>query len=104
MKPLRFIGSSLDDLRKFPVEARRAAGFELHAVQCGLDPSDWKPVQGVGPGVKEIRIHELGEWRIVDVAKFRDAVYVLHSSQKKGRKTSRKDIDLARQRYGEIGG
>jgi phage-related protein len=104
MKPLKFVGSSLDDLRNFPDEARRAAGFELRAVQSGLDPSDWKPMQTIGPGVNEIRIHVLGEWRIIYVAKFRDAVYVLHAFQKKTRKTSRQDIDLAQERYRRIGG
>ena len=104
MKPLNFVGSSLDDLRNFPDEARRAAGFELRAVQTGLERSDWKPMPIIGPGVKEIRIHLLGEWRVIYVAKFRDAVYVLHSFQKKSRKTSRQDIELARQRYKLIGG
>jgi phage-related protein len=104
MKPLKFVGSSLEDLRNFPHEARRTAGFELRAVQCGLDPSDWKPIETVGPGAKEIRIHVLGEWRVIYVAKFRDAIYVLHSYQKKSRKTSRQDIELARRRYKQIGG
>jgi phage-related protein len=104
IKPLKFIASSLDDLRNFPDEARRAAGFELHAIQSGLEPSDWKPMQVVGSGVKEIRIHILGEWRIIFVAKYHEAVYVLHAFQKKTRKTSRQDIDLARQRYKQIGG
>ena len=104
MKPLNFVGSSLDDLRNFPDEARRAASFELRAVQNGLEPRDWKPMQIIGPGVKEIRIHALGEWRVIYVAKLRDAVYVLHAFQKKTRKTSRDDIDLARRRYGQIGG
>jgi phage-related protein len=104
MKPLHFVGSSLDDLRDFPEEARRAAGFELRAVQNGLEPSDWKPIQAIGPGVNEIRIHVLGEWRMIYVAKLRDAVYVLHAFHKKTRKTSRRDIDLARQRYRQIGG
>ena len=104
MKPLNFVGSSLDDLRNFPDEARRAAGFELRAVQDGFEPSDWKPMSIIGPGVKEIRIHVLGEWRVIYVARFRDAVYVLHAFQKKSRKTSRYDIDLARQRYRQIGG
>ena len=67
-------------------------------------PSDWKPMQVIGPGVNEIRIHVLGEWRVIYVAKLRDAVYVLHAFQKKTRKTSRHDIDLARQRYRQIGG
>lgn len=103
-KALKFIGSSLDDLRNFPDEARRAAGFELYAVQSGLEPGDWKPMQAIGPGAKEIRIHVLGEWRVMYVAKFSDAVYVLHAFKKKSQKTSRQDIELARQRYNRIGG
>lgn len=104
MKPLNFVESSLDDLRNFPDEARRAAGFELRAVQNGLEPTDWKPMNVIGAGVKEIRIHVLGEWRVIYVTKLRDAVYVLHAFRKKTRKTSRHDIDLTRQRYRQIGG
>jgi len=104
MKPLNFVGSSLDDLRNFPDEARRAAGFELRAVQDGFEPSDWKPMPVIGPGVKEIRIHVFGEWRVIYVAKFRDSVCVLHAFQKKTRRTSPHDIDLARRRYRRIGG
>ncbi len=99
MKPLKFLGSSLDDLRNFPDEARRTAGFELYAVQSGVEPSDWKPIPTVGKGVREIRIHALGEWRIIYVAKLADAVYVLHSFQKKSRKTARHDIEVARHRF-----
>lgn len=43
MKTLQFVGSSLDELRDFPEEARHAAGFELDAIQRGLMPSDFKP-------------------------------------------------------------
>ena len=103
-KPLKFVGSSLDDLRNFPDEARRGAGFERRAVQNGLEPSDWKPLRAVGPGVKEIRIHILGEWRVVYIVQRHDAVYVLHAFQKKSRKTGRQDIELARRRYRQIGG
>lgn len=95
MKKLRFIGSSLDDLKNFPAEARREAGFELDAVQRGAMPMDFKPLLNVGPGAYEIRIHTLGEWRVVYVAKFDDAVYVLHAFQKKTQKTRREDIELA---------
>jgi phage-related protein len=98
MKPLRFVGSSLDDLRDFPAEARRQAGFELYAVQRTLEPTDWKPMTAVGSAAREIRIHVLGEWRVLYVAKFDDAVFVLHAFQKKSRKTRREDIELARQR------
>lgn len=104
MKTIRFIGSSLDDLRDFPAEARREAGFELNAVQRGFDPSDWKPMSDIGLGVREIRIHSLGEWRVIYVAKFADAIYVLHAFQKKTQKTRREDIELARRRYCQIGG
>jgi phage-related protein len=104
VKALKFVGSSLDDLRDFPDEARRAAGFELRAVQNGLDPSDWKPMHSVGAGVREIRIHVLGEWRVVYIAKLAEAVYVLHAFQKKSQKTSKHDIELTRKRLKEIGG
>jgi phage-related protein len=104
MKPLIFMGSSLDDLRNFPDEARKAAGFELYFVQGGLEPSDSKPMANIGRGVREIRINVLGEWRIIYVAKFEEAVYVLHSFQKKTQKTSYHDIELARKRFKQIGG
>ena len=103
MKSLEFMGSSLDDLREFPAEARRAAGFELGFVQRGLDPTGWKPMSGVGAGVREIRLHVLGEWRVLYVAKFAEVVYVLHAFQKKTQKTRREDIELARTRYRQIG-
>lgn len=101
---MKFVGSSLDDLRNFPDEARRSAGFELRAIQNGFEPSDWKPMRAIGPGVKEIRIRVLGEWRVVYVTARKDGVYVLHAFQKKTRKTSRQDIELARRRYRQIGG
>ena len=99
MKALHFLGSSLVDLRRFPAEARRDAGFQLDAVQRGLDPPDWKPVPSVGAGAMEMRIHVLGEWRLIYVARFAEAVYVLHCFEKKSRKIRREDLALARQRY-----
>jgi phage-related protein len=104
MKPLEFLGTSQDDLKNFPAEARRAAGFELHFAQHGLMPADWKSMPQVGHGAMEIRIHVLGEWRVVYVAKFADVVYVLHAFQKKTQKTRQEDIELARKRYRAIGG
>jgi phage-related protein len=103
-KALKFIGSSLDDLRDFPEEARRVAGFELRAIQNGLEPRDWKDMQSVGRGVKEIRIRVLGEWRVLYVTKLTDAIYVLHAFQKKSQKTNKNDIELARKRLRQIGG
>jgi phage-related protein len=103
MKKLRFIGSSLDDLKNFPIEARRDAGFELDTVQRGGMPPDFKPLPAVGPGAYEIRIHALGEWRVVYVAKFDNVVYVLHAFHKKTQKTRREDIELAARRYKQLG-
>jgi phage-related protein len=102
MKSLKFVGSSLDDLRNFPAEARRQAGFELFSIQRGLEPSDWKPMPNVGKGAYEIRIRILGEWRVLYVAKFGNAVHVLHAFQKKTQKTRREDIELAQRRYRQI--
>ena len=104
MKTLRFVGSSLGDLRDFPAEARRQAGFDLYAIQRGIEPSDWKPIPSVGAGVQEIRIHVLGEWRVIYVAKFAETVYVLHAFAKKTQQTRREDIELAQRRYRQIRG
>ena len=102
MKPVIFVGSSLRDLNAFPRSARREAGFQISNVQRGDDPDDWKPMGNIGPGVLEIRVHENGEFRVIYIAKFDEAVYVLHCFQKKTRKTRKNDIDLIRKRYKEI--
>ena len=102
-KPVEFRGSSLDDLRAFPVDARRAAGHQIDRVQRGQEPDDWKLLSSVGRGVQEIRIwDEAGTFRVVYVARFADAVYVLHCFQKKTDKTSKADLDLAGKRYREL--
>jgi phage-related protein len=103
MKDLIFLGSSKADLRDFPEPARRAAGMELFQVQMGLDPSNWKPLSSVGPGVREIRVYAGGAFRVIYVATRPEGVYVLHCFQKKTQKTAPRDIDLARKRFNEIG-
>lgn len=100
IKPIEFRGTSLDDLRAFPLAARREAGHQLDQVQNGRDPDDWKPMNTVGQGVKEVRILDAaGAFRVIYVAKFADAVYVLHCFQKRAEKTSKVDVDLATKRY-----
>lgn len=102
-KPVEFRGTSLDDLRNFPEQAKREAGFQLDQVQHGKDPDDWKPMTTVGAGVKEIRIREeSGVFRVLYVAKLRLAIYVLHCFQKKTPKTDPRDIELASKRYREL--
>ncbi len=89
-KPIEFRGSSLADLRAFPHEARREAGHQLDQVQNGHEPDDWKPMNTVGPGVKEIRVRDAwGAFRVVYVAKFADAVYVLHCFEKSRKRPRR---------------
>lgn len=103
MKPLEFLGDSLDSLREFPKEARRQAGFQLDRAQRGLEPFDWKPMASVGSGVREIRVRdESGAYRVLYLAKLEDAVYVLHCFQKKTQTTAKRDIDLAQKRYREL--
>jgi len=102
-KPVEFRGSSLHDLKDFPLLARREAGYQIDQVQRGLEPDDWKPMPTIGQGVKEIRIWDsAGTFRIVYLAKFSEAVYVLHCFQKKTQKTSQTDLDLAESRYREL--
>jgi phage-related protein len=101
-KPLVWVGSVLRDLRAFPIDARRDAGYQLRLVQSGLSPSDWKPMPSVGPGVVEIRIHTALEHRVLYLARHPEAVYVLHAFQKRSRKTATVDVDLARKRLSEI--
>ncbi len=103
MKPLRFLGNSLECLRQFPEDARHNAGYQLEQVQHGKRPTDFKPMSSVGKGVEELRVwDDSGTYRVVYIARFVEAVYVLHAFQKKTSTTSERDIELARTRYGEL--
>jgi phage-related protein len=103
LKPVQFRGASLDDLRAFPETARREAGHQIDQVQRGLDPDDWESMPTIGQGVREIRIwDDAGTFRVVYVAKFAAAIYVLHCFQKKTPKTSKTDVAIAAKRYREL--
>jgi phage-related protein len=96
MKPVVFLGDSRQHVRAFPDGARQQAGFELHLLQHGLEPSDWRPMKSIGAGVREIRIRDhAGAFRLIYVANIGDAIYVLHAFQKKTQATSKRDLDLA---------
>ncbi|MGQ0701411.1 MAG: type II toxin-antitoxin system RelE/ParE family toxin [Panacagrimonas sp.] len=100
MKPLKFVGSSHADLCALPQPVRHALGVELMIVQFGGEPSDFKPMKTIGAGAYELRVRDAsGAFRAIYVAKFTDAVYVLHAFQKKTQKTSKADLDLAAARY-----
>ena len=96
MKPIAFLGSSLADIRGFPVIARHDVGYQLARVQGGLEPNDWKPLPTIGRGVREIRVRDsVGAFRVIYVATFQDLIYVLHAFQKKTQKTAQRDLELA---------
>jgi phage-related protein len=93
MKPVTFLGNSLEVLRKFPEDARHDAGYQL----------DFKPVPTIGRGVEEIRIWtDEGTFRVLYVARLAEAVYVLHAFQKKTQAIPRGDLDLAQSRCQDL--
>jgi phage-related protein len=98
-KQLRWLGNSLEEIKTFSDEAKRSAGHQLGLIQLGHEPLDWKAMEIVGSGVKEIRIRVETSYRVLYVAKFSEAIYVLHAFVKKTQKTSKKDIDLSIERY-----
>jgi len=103
MKPAEFRGTALDDLRAFPENAKREAGYQIDRVQKGLEPDDFKPMTPVGKSVYEIRVQDpSGAFRVIYIAKFEKCVYVLHCFQKKTQKTTQKDLDLAKVRLREL--
>lgn len=101
-RPLSWLGTSLADVRAFPAEARRAAGYQLRRVQQGLVPSNWKSMSTVGSAVAEIRIRGTQEHRVLYIAKFAEAIYVLHAFEKKTQKPRKADLDLARRRLRDL--
>ena len=102
MKTILWVGSSLDDLKRFPAQARRLAGFQLYLAQRGREPFDQKPMASIGVGVYEIRVRTGREHRLFYLAKFAEGIYVLHAFEKKSQKTATKDLELGRARYFEV--
>jgi len=101
-KPLIWVGSSKASLQQFPDLARREAGHDLWLAQVGQSPRDWRPMPGVGAGVVELRIHAGTEHRVFYVAKFNEAIYVLHAFEKRGRRTRQADVETGRARYRQV--
>jgi phage-related protein len=102
-KPIDWRGSSLRNIKDdeiFTPMARKEAGYQLGKVQHGLEPDDWKPFDIVGAGTREIRININDGWfRVMYVAKFPEAVYVLHCFKKKTTTTGKHDKEIASARY-----
>jgi phage-related protein len=102
MKKVIWLGNSRRSIQEFPSQAQDIAGHELLKVQLGKMPSDWKAMTSVGPGAIEIRIHHPQEHRVIYVANFPEAVYILHCFGKKTQKTLIKDLDIARIEYAKL--
>lgn len=103
IKPLVWIGSSLDDLKNFPDEVKDVIGYALYLAQTGGKHSAAKPLKGfTGAGVLEIvDDYDTNTFRAVYTVKLSDAVYVLHSFQKKSKSgiaTPQKDMNLIKVR------
>jgi phage-related protein len=103
LRPITWLGSSLDDLKELPRSVQREVGFSLHQVQEGKTPSNAKPLKETGSGILEIvSDYNKNTYRAVYAVKLGDDVYVLHVFQKKskhGIETPKKEIDLIKQRF-----
>lgn len=102
MKKITWLGNSHAIVKEYPGSVKQEIGYNLDKVQRGLDPYDWKPMSSVGHGVKEIRIHEANQYRVLYVAKFEESIYVLHAFVKKTQQTLKREIAQAKQRYAEM--
>jgi phage-related protein len=101
-KLIVWMGGSKSKIQNFHVRARQQAGYQLRRVQQGLLPNDWKPMASIGGGAIEIRLHEPYEHRVIYVAKFEEAVYVLHAFEKKTQKTGKRDVEIAEKAYRQV--
>jgi phage-related protein len=105
-KELEWIGASRREIQAFSDRARNDAGRELRRVQRGFAPEDSKPLESVGPGTAELRVRTFEggvvQRRVVYVAKFPEAVYVLHAFEKKTEKTAPHHLEVAAKRYREM--
>lgn len=105
LRRLRWVGSSLRAVRRFPAPVRHDIGYALYLAQKGDKGANTKPFKGIvrGAGVLEIvEDHDGDAYRAVYTVRFEGAVYVLHAFQKKARKgikTPKQTIDLIRNRY-----
>lgn len=99
VKQIIWLGDSLERLREFEPDAKRIAGYQLERVQAGRKPSDFKPMPPIGLGANEIRIRTRESYRVLYVAKYPEAVYVLHAFVEKSTKAPKVDLEIGRQRF-----
>ena len=102
MRIVEFHGRSLRAIKDFPVAAKRDAGHQLDRIQRGLDPISWKPMKQIGTGVRELRLRDNGQFRVIYLAMHEEAVHVLHAFQKKTKRIRLRDIRIARQAFNKL--
>lgn len=87
LKPIRWVGSSYDDLLELPEDVRREVGYALYVAQNGDKADNAKPLKGMGSGMLEVVENYDGDtYRAVYTVRFATAVYVIHAFQKKSKK------------------
>jgi len=92
-------GDSKEVISSFPVAAKQNLGFQLRLLQQGQQPTDYRAMSSVGPGVFELRDQDERAWyRVIYLSRVRDMIHVLHCFEKKSRETPVKEINTARQR------
>lgn len=99
LKPVEWIGSSLNDLKEFPEEVQQVVGYALYLAQCGEKHENAKPLKGFkGAGMLEIvEDFDSNTYRAVYTVRLADVIYVLHTFQKKSKRgisTPKQDIEL----------
>ena len=98
LKPILWLGDSIEIVRNWPARTKRRAGEELFRLQLGGDPLHWRVMKAVGRGVREIKISEGGQFRVFYVSRRKEGIVVLHAFEKKTQRTSKVDLEQGRQR------
>jgi phage-related protein len=92
-------GDSRNVISSFPDAPKRNLGFDLRLLQQGEQPTDYRPMSSIGPGVFELRDQDERAWyRVIYLSRIRGIIHVLHCFEKRSRETPRKEIEVARQR------
>lgn len=101
MKKTTYVGSVQKEIEAFPAKARQRIMTALTVISAGLDlsPKEFKYMPIVGAGCYELRLKIDRQYRVFYVAKFHEAIYVLHAFVKKTEQTSKTNIELGTSRY-----
>ena len=98
-KPLHWVASAKKDYLAFPTDVQDEMGYALGLAQLGAKHPKAKPWKGEGPGIFEIVEDHRGDtFRAVYTVRFAEVVYVMHAFEKRSRRTSKHDVDLAKHR------